>query len=289
MKYLFAFSILLFFACNGTTPQPAKSQWFCKTIADLPTDTVTTGREAYQRAVGYKDKFWPVGYEFRVGFIGGTQTERNAVKNKAYYWSQSANVTFTFPTVGPYDIRVSFDQSDGAWSYVGTDCRSIQASEATMNLGWLDDDVIWHEFGHAIGLLHEHQNPTSPIKWNEAAVIRDLSGSPNYWSEDMIRYNVLNPYPLPNVITTAIDKKSIMMYPIPSTWTLDGFTTPGGLVISDVDKKFIGERYPFTQPPTTGTVQVRKGQIDTLVRQLDSLKIEFQNTDKAIRQTLGRN
>lgn len=287
MKYAPIFFLFLF-ACTEKPPAEQK-QWFCKTIADLPTDTVTTGREAYQRAVGYKDKFWPVGYEFRVGFIGGTQTQRDMVKNKAYYWSEAANITFVFPTVGPFDIRVSFDQSDGAWSYVGTDCRSVPASEATMNLGWLDDDVIWHEFGHAIGLLHEHQNPTAPIKWNEAAVIRDLSGSPNYWSEDMIRYNVLNPYPLPNIITTAIDKKSIMMYPIPSAWTLDGFTTPGGLVISDVDKKFIRERYPFAQPPTTGTIQVRKGQIDTLVRRLDSLKIEHENTDKAIRQTLGRN
>ena len=32
---------------------------------------------------------------------------------------------------------------------------------------------ILHEFGHALGLAHEHQNPaiTSTIRWDETAVI----------------------------------------------------------------------------------------------------------------------
>ena len=47
-----------------------------------------------------------------------------------------------------------------------------------MNYGWLtpdsDDDelrrVVLHEFGHALGLIHEHQNPEGGIEWNEPAV-----------------------------------------------------------------------------------------------------------------------
>jgi len=39
--------------------------------------------------------------------------------------------------------------------------------EPTMNYGWLKDDtddveyrrVVIHEFGHALGAIHEHQNP----------------------------------------------------------------------------------------------------------------------------------
>lgn len=299
MKYILILSLFLF-ACKDKTPPPVNpptgSQWFCKTIADLPGEADTLhGMEPYQRAVGYKNKWWPVGYAFKVGFIGGTTIQKTLVKTTCVEWSKSANLTFTFPTAGPYDIRVSFDESDGAWSYVGIDNKSIPQSEATLNLGWWDNDVIWHEFGHAIGLLHEHQNPETPIKWNEAAVIASLSGSPNYWSEETIRYNVLNPYPLANVITTALDRKSIMMYSIPSSWTLDGFSSPGGGVISDVDRAFIGARYPFAEPPTTGNVTLRKGQVDSLITalnrnlsQFDSMDLELKRLNELTRKHLGR-
>jgi hypothetical protein len=35
-----------------------------------------------------------------------------------------------------------------------------------------------HEFGHAIGLAHEHQNPKGGIEWNEEVVIRECSDPP---------------------------------------------------------------------------------------------------------------
>ena len=63
-----------------------------------------------------------------------------------------------------------------------------------MNLGFLDGGTAGHEFGHAIGLAHEHQNPAGGIEWNEARVIQDLSGPPNNWDEAQIRHNVLKKY-----------------------------------------------------------------------------------------------
>ena len=68
-------------------------------------------------------------------------------------------------------IRITFKASDGSWSALGTDCKKeewFRKNEATMNLGWIlqgqanakeNKGVILHEFGHALGLDHEHQSP----------------------------------------------------------------------------------------------------------------------------------
>ena len=293
LAILVAFGVFYLDGCKPAAPPADSEHWYCATIADQPDQVDTTN--AAPRAVGYKNKWWPVGYEFKVGFIGGSETQRSLLRVCAAKWATVANVKFTYPAAGPYDIRVSFNSGGGAWSYVGIDCKQIPQGSPTMNLGWLEEAAYLHELGHTLGLLHEHQNPTSPIAWNRAAVIQDLSGPPNNWTVAMIEFNVLNPYPLPNVITTALDKSSVMMYPIPATWTLDGFSSTGGKVISAVDKDFIALRYPFSQPPTTGTVTLRAGQIDTLLagqraalNLLDSTTAAVKKSDANLRKALGR-
>jgi hypothetical protein len=160
----------------------------------------------------------------------------------------------TFDWVGDDDeaeVRIAFQQGDGSWSYMGTFCRQIPADEPTMNYGWLTPDsddaevqrVVLHEFGHALGLIHEHQNPSGGINWNEPAVIADLSGPPNNWDEDQIRHNVLDHYDPDAVEATDVDGDSIMMYPIPAAWTLDGFSADLNGDLSPLDRDFIRSEY----------------------------------------------
>ena len=130
---------------------------------------------------------------------------------------------FNFNNAPNAEIRTSFDSQDRAWSYIGTDCRSILLNEATMNLGFLDGGTAAHEFGHAIGLAHEHQNPAGGIEWNEEVVIRECAKSPNFWDEETTRHNVLRKYSVDQINGTDFDPKSIMLYFFPASWTLNGF------------------------------------------------------------------
>lgn len=59
----------------------------------------------------------------------------------------------------------------GSWSYIGTDASRIPLESFSMNLGFVDRPTVLHEFGHALGLIHEHQSPfEGGFKWNKEEV-----------------------------------------------------------------------------------------------------------------------
>lgn len=211
------------------------------------------------RALSPIGKTWMNGSTLRVRFMGGTAAQRAVVKEQAGWWTQHANLKFAFDDAPNADIRISFDSNDGAWSYVGTDGRGVPANEATMNLGFMDGGTTAHEFGHAIGLAHEHQNPAGGIQWNEEVVIRECAKSPNFWDEATTRHNILRKYSADQVNGTAFDPKSIMLYFFPSDWTLNGIGTDANEVLSDIDKLFVAgaKMYPKTAPTVAEATELK--------------------------------
>jgi Astacin (Peptidase family M12A) len=194
-------------------------------------------------------KAWPNGSTLRVRFLGGTQAQRALAMEQAHWWAEHANLSFVLSEDVNAEIRIAFDPNDGAWSFLGTDCRHIPFNQPTMNLGFQDGGTSGHEFGHAIGLAHEHQNPEGGIEWNEAEVIRDLSGPPNFWDEPTIRHNVLEKYQRAQVRGTAFDPASIMLYAFPARWTRNGTGTRGNEDLSTTDGSFVARIYPRTTGP----------------------------------------
>lgn len=173
----------------------------------------------FERAILVINKMWPNGTTLRVSFIGGSAAEHAKVKNWAMQWTQYANINFDFNNDSDAEIRVGFVQGDGSWSAVGTDALNrtwFPLNEPTMNFGWeLEEGTVLHEFGHAIGLGHEHQNPAGGLRWNEQVVISALRRPPNNWSPEQTRHNVLRKYENDQVNGTEFDPDSIMLYFFP--------------------------------------------------------------------------
>jgi hypothetical protein len=213
-------------------------------------------RPGRSRAISPIGKTWMNGSTLRVRFMGGTTAQRAKAQEQAGWWTAVANLNIVFDNAPNADIRISFDASDGAWSYVGTDARDIPQNEATMNLGFDDGGTCAHEWGHAIGLAHEHQNPAGGIQWNEQVVIREMAKSPNFWDEAQTRHNILKRYTADQVNGTQFDPESIMLYFFPAEWTTNGIGTEANEVLSATDKAFVAgaKMYPKTRTaPTVDT------------------------------------
>ena len=224
----------------------------------------TPGRGGRTRAISPIGKTWMNGSTLHVRFVGGSAAQRAKAQEQASWWETVANLKFVFDDAPNADIRIAFDAGDGAWSYIGTDCRSIPLNEATMNLGFLDGGTAAHEWGHAIGLAHEHQNPAGGILWNEAVVIREMAKSPNFWDAETTRHNILQRYRADQINGTTFDPKSIMLYFFPAEWTTNGIGTEANEVLSAMDRQFVAgaKMYPRTAPTvdsaTALTVNARR-------------------------------
>ena len=220
-----------------------------------PTRMMNDGRTA---ALGPKGKQWVNGSTITIRFMDGTASQQAMVKDFSTAWTDHANLHFEFTDDPRAKIRITFDADDGAWSYIGIDNLGIPLSAATLNLGWQDEGVILHEFGHMIGLSHEHSSPMGGIIWNEEAVIRDLSGSPNFWDEATIRHNVLRKYEAEQVNGTEFDPASIMLYAFPDSWTQNMGATQENDTLSDLDELFVksAKMYPGRAAPAENAVSI---------------------------------
>jgi hypothetical protein len=261
------------------------------------------------RAAFFADKIWPKGAKITYAFIGtGQQIPRTSLddlKNRRGHNGQPLKIDPLQEVVGkmsvidavdkiikerispivglnitrvtdPKDanVRISFDSNGGAWSLVGTDCLH-EKLKPTMNLGWFDVATVMHEWGHTLGMIHEHQNPSSnPIKWDDSKVYtwaRDTQG----WDKQTTNSNIISRYKSSQINGSVFDPQSIMLYFFPGSLTENNEGTHENLRLSGLDITWINKMYPHSpEVPSVFYKDVYNEDIDKSV----SLSIEEGNT-----------
>jgi hypothetical protein len=199
-----------------------------------------------------RDKLWDPGANIRVKFLNGESSVQQKVQHYATQWMNYANLKLIFVEDGDAELRIALEP-DGSWSYIGRDALEIPQNEPTMNYGWLTPEssedeysrVVLHEFGHALGAIHEHQNPSAGIPWNKEAVYTYYMGPPNNWPRDQIDNNLFRRYSKNITNFTNFDNNSIMLYPIPAEFTTNGVAIGGrNSQLSQLDIQFMKQQYP---------------------------------------------
>jgi hypothetical protein len=133
---------------------------------------------------------------------------------------------------------------------VGTLANNAAEDERTMNFDTTDFKTfaamrrtVLHEFGHAIGLLHEHYSPVAGIPWNKEAVYAELKKTQG-WDKSTVDLNLFQQYKVSYTNGTEYDKSSIMHYPVFARWTTTGFSVDWNNDLSEGDKNLVTLLYP---------------------------------------------
>lgn len=233
-------------------------------IEDLPPSI----KELVSSSVVKKSRIWNEGV-LKVSFKGGDSKLHKAIAETASTWTKYGDITFDFG-YNPFDgtfrkwtrrdsshIRVGFSLP-GNWSLIGNqsiDWRAIPKGYVSLNLHEFDKELPWdwketvlHEFGHALGFMHEHQSPEIDCDFDWPKVYKELAKKPNEWSKQQVDHN-MRKLTQSDLISSRFDKRSIMLYSFPPWMYKTGkksecYTEPN-IKLSAQDKKKMNEIYPL--------------------------------------------
>ncbi|WP_367083345.1 hypothetical protein ABV589_20675 [Pseudomonas sp. HOU2] len=202
-------------------------------------------------------KFWTPGSTLRIAFLNGTQAFKDAAIAAASNWLPHINLRFDFVEGEAGDIRILSEEGTFS-SRIGTDAL-LYPDEPTMKL-WPHPSLpryfaanVMHEFGHMLGAEHEQTNPVADIPWDKPAIYALHGITENPEDDDAQGRETrkrLHQWYLDRAdpsasIYSEYDRKSIMHYVIYQSWTQGDFQNLLNFSLSDKDKAFMANAYPY--------------------------------------------
>lgn len=213
-----------------------------------------TGRK--KRSVGSHTKYWATGRTLEIAIARFSDDLFNTVKNAICQWAPYVNLNLKFVDLDDDDLLYEGDirietsplYNTEARSLIGTDALTAHSQQATMWLGVNMNEpnyeaVVIHEFGHALGFLHEHQHPDATIPWDREKVYKALER--NHGMSRATVDAIVFPLTRDNNSTySPYDRYSVMHYLIPNEATLGDWEQPTNLHLSESDIAFARQIYP---------------------------------------------
>lgn len=177
-------------------------------------------------------------------------------------WSKHCSIIFVFEKQKEdSDIYVSLKIGNGFYSAIGLQSKVyISKNKPSMNLdpSWglkfgfskrkelkfkYCKSLVLHEFGHSLGLIHEHQRSNRPFAWDKRYIKENYLklGMPTVKSA---RENIFKICNVNNTVKSRFDYKSIMIYPFDKKMVKERFGIQIPLGLSKNDKIKISKFYP---------------------------------------------
>ncbi|MCI0702146.1 MAG: hypothetical protein L0241_13770, partial [Planctomycetia bacterium] len=225
-----------------------------RVIADEATRTSFLISQEPPKPMGWK--LWRQGETLRVRFLNGDRGVQKQVMEIAAGWSKSApgGVLFKQSEDQDSEIRISLRPGGGNSSFIGTDALAVPVSHPTMFLEPNSArETILRNFGFALGLITETNNPNCMIEWDEEKTYAHYTRPPFNWSRARVRALILRRYSATELPWyRPFDNKSVMAFPAPASLMIAPANqmpepVPENKDLSVFDKRFIRALYP---PPS---------------------------------------
>jgi len=284
---------------NDSQLPPREPNTFFKIIPTIKPDGELSNITSIKQELSiFTEKMWNPGEVITVGFFPKGNVFKTVyedmvkqIKEYSKYWEGIANIKLEYiDELNKAKIKIVLQRDEFiSWSFLGRDVLNNPYGIATMSYGLAAMNSVeqvqrkvLHEFGHALGFIHEHQSPAAGIPWDKEKAYAFFGKLPGGGLSRMdVDLQIFNKYSKTSTNSSTYDPLSIMHYSYPRDLTTDGSFVRPTSKFSATDSTFAKEIYPFPPDPlnATGTLHTRDDcdEIDFSVEYnvVDTMVVEF--------------